>query len=514
MQKLSFTSLLVLAIVTLSSLAPASALRGKLPTDFIHANSPSHPPPPPHTPGSSSAAPRQQSSSAAPHAVSSSAAPSPVQMSSSASAPVPAPAHGAYPVNISVPFSHAPSTWSLRYVDGAYYRVENATLGERVQLSISAQWAASEVTARLQRLVGDDKQWKRQQKALKKHMKRTNWLYSADDEHSGDCIALTANSTCAAEAHGDDKKQHKDGKHGKHHDDKSRSLMSFYLRQSQCRACVQHNADMLNAGSNDSLSWLPSYAPAAVMKFCTLAKPKLAAEQSPAVTGAPLADWEGVCVPAEADCPAATLDMSILSPSTCAADEPVTKHSCTLCVLDGYTWQTSKRAFKSANNYAGQCVDASKASASVPHYYNRAVEELDSCPSAVYSMEMQQRYTMLAVSFGGFMSILGLLFFCILLRACCLARKTRQAALLAVARASASAAPAAVVNVPSVSSSPSPSAPPAAGYPAAQAAAQEYHEPLLSSGLNPPRAHVSAAYPQLYAQQVSVAQPAFAYGRM
>ena len=82
---------------------------------------------------------------------------------------------------------------------------------------------------------------------------------------------------------------------------------------------------------------------------------------------------------------------------------------------------------------------------------------------------------------------------------------------LANAQTVSAAEPLSIVSVPAVSSSPSPSAPPAPGYPAA-AAAQEYRQPLLSSGLNPPRMSVSALYPQLQAQRVVVAQP-YSYGQ-
>ena len=404
-----------------------------------------------------------------------------------------------------MPYSAGQSTWSIRFVDDTYYWVDTPS---SEQIVSRQRWSAPVVAASLQALVGDDEQWQRQQKELARHVRRVNRQYSSNNG----CAAMAGSiTTCPSDVdsvHDD----HRD-RHDKHHGH-GNTMMSFYLRHAQCGACVQSNEALLRTLENvpASLPQLASYQPAAIMKFCTLATPKLTAEKSPYVSGAPLADWEGVCVPAEAQCPSATVDMNILSPTTCAADEPVTKQSCTLCVLDGYQWQTGQRAFDNADNYAGQCVDSSAALVPGKRYQSISVTELDSCPSAVASMETARQFNAMATSFGMFVAVMGLLLFCSCVRACCVARRNQKVALLRLANSQAAVEPRVSVAVPAVSSSPTPSAPPAAGYPAAMAVAQEYHEPLLHSGLNPPRMSFTAAYPQLQAQRVAVAQP-YSYAR-
>jgi len=502
MKSVTLLSLLALSFIALAPFIPVLAL---LEDVEVFGAAPSH-----HQSSSAQPASRSSSSHPSSHSFSSSSVASPVSSSAAVQPSTPA-----YPLNLTVPFSAAPSTWSIRFLDDTYYMVYNNSQSE-VSLGVE-QWSAEAVEASLEAMVGDKKQWKRQQKQLKRHLKRVNWRYSADAE--GNCGGAGPNASCAPGSHGSGESHHHADKHDKHHN-KGNSLMSFYLRHAQCRACVQSNAALLQATQNippTSLPPLASYQPAAVLKWCTLATPKLSSEQSPSVSGAPLADWEGVCIPAEAECPSATIDMNILSPTTCAADEPATKQSCTLCVLDGYQWQTGQRAFDNADNYAGQCVDPSSSVTPVyssgGRYHQRlSVTELDSCPSVVASMETARRFNAMAASFGMFVAVMGLVLCCACLRACCISRKNRQVALLRLANSQASAEQSSVsVSVPAVSSSPAPSAPPAAGYPAA-VAAQEYDEPLLSSGLNPPRMTVTAAYPQLQAQRVAVAQP-YAYAR-
>ena len=506
MQSFTLLSLLLLSIIALSPFAPAFAFRPLIVAEDapapLAAESEFFPvlsstAPVPSRPSSSSVQPSSHSSSStsAPHTV--------VSSSTSVS-----PSQPAYPLNLPRPFSPAPSTWSIRYLAGTYYYVNNNTLSE---VTVSTKtWKARDVDANLQRLVGDD-QWQAQQKQLARHVRRVNAQYSNVAEN--ECVSGSSNhSSCI----GGDSDRHHD-EHDKHHN-RHNSLMGFYLRHAQCGACVQKNAELLKVSddANSQLPYLASYQPAAMMKWCTLATPKLSSERPPVVSSAPLADWEGVCIPAEAQCPSATIDMNILSPTTCAADEPVTKQSCTLCVLDGYQWETSSRAFDRADNYAGQCVNPATApthptsSSNSKYHYRVSVTELDSCPSAVASMQTARQFNAMAMSFGTFVFVTGLMLCCLCMRACCMARKTRQLAVLRLANVQAVAEQS--VHVPIVASAPTPSAPPAAGYPAA-VAAQQFHEPLLSSGLNPPRMSVSAAYPQLQAQRVAVAQP-YAYGRL
>ena len=408
------------------------------------------------------------------------------------------------PLNLSHPFSSAPSSYSIRYVSGEYYWVANNTAAE---VAVQRRWSAPAVAARLEALVGDADAWQQQQRQLARHVRRSNWHYSSEKESSANCYSNVANATCAVPS----RSEHSGRQHDKHHG-QGNSLMSFYLRHAQCRACVQPNADLLQSAQPG----LADYQPAAVMKWCTLAQPKLRSEQSPHLSAAPLADWEGVCMPAEAACPSATVDMNILSTTTCAADEPAAKQSCTLCVLDGYQWQTSQRAFDRADNYAGQCTERSHTATPVSaggnsRYAPVSVLELDGCPSVVASVNTQRQFNAMASSFFMLAGVTGVVFLCMCLRACCTARRNKR--LAALRQASEGAHSITVRAVPAVSSSPSPSAPPAAGYPAAvavQQQQQQYQEPLLSSGLNPPRLSVSSLYPQLQAQRVMVAQP-YAY---
>jgi hypothetical protein len=156
--------------------------------------------------------------------------------------------------------------------------------------------------------------------------------------------------------------------------------------------------------------------------------------------------------------------------------------------MDGYEWQTHRRAVKGGDNYDGQCV-ASTSSSSSFCSAGVCITSLDECPSAIANMQNQRRFQQLSGAFFLFIFVAASLCCCLGLRRCCAIGKARLAA-----RRSAVAIP---IEVPVVSSAAS-----ASVYPAQAAAANEHREarvamqePLLSSGLNPP---FYAAYPPAY----------------
>ena len=404
----------------------------------------------------------------------------PVLSSSAAAASAPVfPPASAYATELVAP---AINTWALRQLVGGDIVFQRNDSAGVIFSDNSQRWTAASTEARLRQQLGDDAYSQQQQRLAQ-------WLQTlqqrlSDSTHSNYSVP-------AVRSHHD---KH-DGQHG-HHGSAYADLSSFYLRHAQCRACVQSNLPLLaNAASAQ-----PDYQPVAIMKWCSNVQPKLSCEQSPSADSPfPLQDWEGYCVPASASCPTSTVDLNILSPTTCNADEPATKQSCPLCVADGFTWQTSRRAIKTGDNYDGSCVDQSAAPSDVVVQdgdWHRVVSTLDSCPSVAYSDRQARHFYKMTGGFSLFFTFAAACCCAMMLRRCCIARRNAR-----LARLSAAAAPATVhisVAEPAVAqvrAQPRPSAPAADMYPsfAAQrpSSISPLQQPLISSGLNPP------FYPQL-----------------
>ena len=384
--------------------------------------------------------------------------------------------------------SPAADTWAVRLTPTAFLLTENATLTGVVT---KKSWPIAEVNAKLTAVLGShdaDRQQRRLQRYVEKVERRLT--YSA-----------SANASWSQKEH---KGEHKGwGHHGSKH---YSELPSFYLRHAQCRACVGGNLALLSATTTSAVrSAVPSYAPLAVMKWCSLQQPLLPHEAAPSAQNpAPLQDWEGVCVPATVQCPSTTVDLNVLSPTTCANDVAVTKQSCALCVMDGYEWRTHKRAVKGGDNYDGQCASSGVGRSTSP--WAVTMTQLDECPSVMLSEKVSLRMQQVKGGMFLFVSFAAGLCCCLALRRCCQVSKARKAARLAALAAHVqSAVPVAepVHVVSSQASQPSSSS----VYPAHAAVSQQrpvapMQEPLLvSSGLNPP------FYPQL-----SSNPPPYAYG--
>jgi len=245
-------------------------------------------------------------------------------------------------------------------------------------------------------------------------------------------------------------------------------------------------------------------------------------------TLSPLADSEGYCVDAQVSCPTNTIDMNILSSSTCNNDEAALKASCPSCVLDGYSWYTNPYAIRHGDNYDGQCVADS--SSLINGLNDILIVDHSSCPLAQKLQTVSDHHLPPHAAFIG----IGIFLVCTLCFCCMLARciSKRRAAKLAALNRLNTTNQSAVAEAPLYNSL-------HPAYPAQQQQPQQsalvashplsvnsssqsaYAEPLLSapsavigsSVVRLPSAY-PLAYPVLNQQPVPSAPPAYAYHRI
>lgn len=158
-------------------------------------------------------------------------------------------------------------------------------------VSVSKNVSIDIVHQRIAELVGSER-YERDTKLLQ------NWSVSLNTSHQADIHANASQSL---------------------------KLNSFYLHHAQCRRCVGYNLGLLDAASASASSVdvvvdVPHYAPARIMKWCSLA---WSTTQS---------DDEGYCIDADDQCPDSTIDQSVLDVTKCHNDAARDKRSCELCV--------------------------------------------------------------------------------------------------------------------------------------------------------------------------------------